>query len=99
MFAQPWHLADKKKLNWIAQIQVEMACWNIHNCYLFIYQGEGQQHYTFHAKFDAQVFRLLLQEVHAFEQDYVNPRVRPQRKMKNPELADLLLNTVTACNL
>jgi hypothetical protein len=68
---------------WIAQCQIEMLCWNIKSCFLFIYQGPNQPHYVFEILYNQQIIDEILTEIDTFVKTHLLPKNRPKRKRKN----------------
>lgn len=75
---------------WIAQCQMEMLCWNIHSCYLFIYQGEKEKNYIFKIEYHPEAVQRILNEIEEFIDNHLRKGIRPTRKYKDQLLVKQL---------
>jgi len=91
----PREFTDSRDIptKWIAQCQMEMLCWGIHSCYLFIYQGNQAPYYTFEIQYNQETINKILIEIENFIQNHLKPQIRPQKKYKDHQLIRLLHQT------
>lgn len=92
-----WEIPTK----YLAQLQIEMACFRIYSSFLYIYQPQAEdgikKRLLFRVSYCAEAVDKIIKEIEEFDNMYIKPRIEPpKRKHKDQNLIRLLNDSCTS---
>jgi hypothetical protein len=90
--------AKSVPLKWVVQCFIEMLCWNIHLCVLYVWQNSTEApDYEIEIIWNDKVAKMLIEEIHLFKSK-LDSNEKPLRKTKDKVLMGLLEGSVRILN-